>query len=414
MQPSILRRSVPLTFAAIALTLSPAAHASRMVVRLLAQGAQLEGPVTVTVSSDEADPVEVEMNDAGETPDVTAGDGVWSSTGEIAGDTVTVKVAAGGQTWDAGSVTWTDTELARDLELSFTDGDMVASAATALPQPSGGVVPLGDGETPDGGPSVSTVQDGSPPTADGASGPVGGGAPNGSPAAAAGGPPGAPGSSLPPTEPPGQSQSGGDDGSAQLFIIFGLGLLGLVLLGWMWFSANRRGRGGVPLPLAQPGLLGPGTPPLSGGDSIWRSAPADLPALAAGLVARIARERPVLLATADGLTVPPVHGGPVYPADFLEVDPIADLADALEEQLGRPIAVVLVGDAAATAHVGLRGELAESTALVLIGTTESAVEPRAVRCAPDGDVWRLSAGDQQVAVRASAFGFEPAPPGPAA
>jgi hypothetical protein len=64
--------------------------------------------------------------------------------------------------------------------------------------------------------------------------------------------------------------------------------------------------------------------------------------------------------------------------------------------------------------VGLRGELAESTALVLVGTTESTVEPRAVRCAPAGSGWTLTAGDQQVAVQLGAFGFEPARPGPAA
>ncbi|MEC7947902.1 MAG: hypothetical protein VX265_10065 [Myxococcota bacterium] len=414
------------------LGITPPAHAARMVVRLQAAGAGVDGDVTVTLTNADGDTAETTLRDDGESPDVAAGDETWAATTEIAGDTVTVTMTVDGDTYEAGSVTWTGNDAPRDLDLRFDGAAVQARASTA----EGSVAPpttaatLPPGTTPDGGEPISTAPEGSgpvpapidggtpmdgaepdgPPSVDGAPAgvaPSDGGAPptpTGPPIAGAS--PGAPASVAPP--PSTKDTTSG--ASPQLFIGLGVGILALVLIGWLWLSNSRRSEEDIPEPEPEPGLLGPHTPSLSAGPSSWRTAPADLMAVASGLVGRIARHRRVVLATADGISIAPVFGGPVYRSEVLDADSIADLVDALEEQGGPPIAVVLVGDAARSTMVGLRAELSAGVALAMVGTLGDEEDPRAVRCSRQDGHWHLEGPQGSTDVTIGAHGFEPLGP----
>ena len=400
------------------LGITPPAHAARMVIRLRAAGAGVDGNVTVTLTNADGVSIETTLRDDGVSPDVAAGDETWAESTELAGDSATVTMVVDGDTFDAGSVTWTDTESPRDLELTFNGSVVQASASNAegaLPPPTTAAT-LPPGTTPDGAEPISNVPEGT-----GAVGsPVEGGAPAGGPPSAQGG--GAPPPPTgPPVEggspgapngvaPPGAAKDTASSTSPQLFIGLGVGVLALVLIGWLWLSNARRTDDVIPAPEPEPGLLGPRTPSLSGGPSSWQAAPADLVAVASALVGRIARHRRVVLATADGAAIDPVFGGPVYKAGALETDAIADLVEALEEQGGLEIAVVLVGDAARSAMVGLRAELPEGVALAMIGTLGDEEDPRAVRCTPHEGQWRLDGPGGSTLVSIGAFGFEPIGP----
>lgn len=415
------------------LGIAPSAHAARMVIRLQAAGAGVDGDVTVTLTNADGDKTETTLRDDGESPDVAASDETWAATTELAGDTVTVKVTVDGDTFEAGSVTWTETDAPRDLDLNFDGSAVQARASTAegaLPLPTTDAV-LPSGTTPDGREPISKVPEGTGPvpTAVDGGAPMDGAAPDGPPVvdgAAAAGSPARDGTASPtPTGPPIEGGMPGGPATAppppaatdtasstspQLFIGLGVGVLALVLIGWLWLSNARRTDDEIPTPEPEPGLLGPHTPSLSGAPSSWGAAPADVMAVASGLVGRIARHRRVVLATTDGAAIAPVFGGPVYKTDVLEADAIADLVDALEEQGGPPIAVVLVGDAARSTMVGLRAELPEGVALAIVGTLSDEKDARAVRCNRHEGQWRLEGPGGSTSVAIGAYGFEPVGP----
>ncbi len=388
------------------------AQARRMVVRLQSTSGDLDNPVKVRLVGDGGAEAEVALKDDGRSPDVTADDGMWSATVEIGGDTVQVYLLTDGEEIDGGMVTWTDTTAPRDLDLNLSGGTLTAKAASA----EGGLGPPPEGAPPgeEGQPVPGVVQtgealeglppvDGPPvegPTAE--TPPVAGPQANGPPL----GNPGPPNASGPATE------TGGGIGDAQLFIGLGVGILALVGVGWLWFVNRRRGEDELPPPQPEPGLLGPLTPSLSAGSSTWRADPEDFDAFAWALLARVARHRKVVLATTEGIELGPVFGGPVYRSSTLDVAEIADMADALEEKAGAPVAVVLVGDAATETLPGLRAELSASTGLILIGTTRGTVEPRALRCSRSGtgNGWRIEGPDGVTGARSGAFGLEPPPP----
>ncbi len=276
-----------------------------LVVQL--EGDELSGPVVAKVDNGTAI-TEVELNDDGVSPDVVASDGRWGGSTVLQGNTVTVVVTAGDDSFSAGPVSW-DEEGPKDLFLTVQSGIMSARAANVA----------GVGVTPQGPPPEGTT--------------------------------------LPPADAP-------TDSDSTLYIGLGLGLVLLAGLGLLW--TRRRKSPGYDIDtraerVPEPELLGPGTPSVSQGRSVWVVSEQDRSDFLAALVARLARHHRVLVV---GGAPPAVRRGPVHVTPDLKgiQATVGDLLGAP----GLPLVVVLVGEDAEV----------EAPSLVLTGEGEGLVVER--------------------------------------
>ena len=265
------------------------AQQAGLVVQLEGEG--FSGPVTAQLD-DGSSVTEVVLNDDGTSPDVVASDGRWGGSVGFGGDSVSVLVTAGDQQFSAGPVAW-EGEGPKDLFLTVQSGVMEARASNVA---GGG---LGSTATPGqaSGPPVSGAH---------TSGPV--------------------------------STAGSD---TELFVGLGVGLLLLTGLGFLW--TRRRGGAGYDVDtcavrVPEPALLGPGTPSVSDGRSVWVVSEGDGADFLAALVARLARHHRVLVV---GGRPPPVPRGPVYVMEGR--GGLQGTVRALVRGRGLPLVVVFVG-----------------------------------------------------------------------
>lgn len=315
---------------------STAAHAEQhgLVVRLDTGGASFSGPAVVVVTPTGGEATRIEVKDDGVPPDVAAGDGTYSSSAWLDGDAFSVAVELGAKTLQGGTVSWNAVDAARDLQVLVKGDSVVAEAGVSAGGNGGEPTPGGGGS---GGPPV---EGGGPATASGGSGGTAS-----APFNASGGPSaGATGGPQNPGAPPlGNRAVSTSDGT--LYIGFGLGVLVLVGVAWLWLR-NRPAEGstrpGGLTVVPEPGLLGPGTPSLSDGLSLWLVPEADTDALVRPLLATLARHHRVLLAAPSRVVAPAVFGGPVYRATNIRPSHVGDAAESLQRE-GCAVAVLFVG-----------------------------------------------------------------------
>ena len=297
---------------------------------LLRPSASLSGDVTVTLKG-ASDTVSVSMNDAGNPPDVSAGDGIWAGVVEAAPQAgrVTLKTSSG--SIEGGRVEWADDDRARELH-RLADGKLTAEATVHqgrrpwLPRMASAgstgtrcsrrgarrVVSGGEGRFPQRCRAPGTV-----PPKDGASG---------APVAQAGEPVVSPVAVVPGNKP-------------NIWAILP-GVLALLLAGAALFVGLRRRDSAAvpadtapskrPLPtrMSESGLLGAGTPAAMAGVSVWTGPGA----LMRPLLAHLARGRPVVVATGAGASMPAVLGGPVFHVESLAPDDVAAAVQAVLER----------------------------------------------------------------------------------
>lgn len=335
-------------------------------------------PVVVTLTGD-AEPYVVEMKDDGASPDVTAGDAMYSGTTLVQVDTVAVELKLGDQVFSGGSVSWESTQSTCDLNLKV-EGDKLVAVATvpAAPVPTqpvgGATTPL----TPEGVPPSTPLQ-----PVEGATKPDGVLSIN-SPAANT------------PVSPPMAAPS--TDTSGMVSIVAGLAVLlaaGLLYLSWS-------GGGSRMAALPEPGLLGPNTPSLSEGLSRWDASPEDTPLLAKILLATLVRHHRVLLIATPEFQVDPLFGGPVY---RVAARPAAweKAIQGLMDEGGLPLTVLYLGGAQPEA---LKKVLPEGVGGIILGG--DAEKMPVVKCIRDGERWHLQIGEAMMMIGASARGFDEA------
>jgi hypothetical protein len=371
--------------AMISSLLSGTAHAEPkgIVVRVNTDGHPVSGTSAALLTPAGGETQEIPLFDAGEPPDVTAADGVFSGSAWLEGETFAISVRLGDQVHDAGRVSWDPSDSKRDLSITIMGGMVTAEAGVSN-------APAGQG--PGATPPVSDEL-GNPPSA-------GAGQDGPSPV----GPPQA-GSAAP--EPPVNSRS------AMLIQLLGLAL-GLVVIGavarWWWRTGPDPQDGPLGLaPLAEPGLLGPGTPSLSDPVSVWAVSPGDLPALVRPLLATVARHRVVCLLTPATLAPPRVHGGPVYPtADLAEFhDALGELS---QKGLGRAAGFAVVEQLDAKDLENLVADVPPGVALVVLVSHPANDVADTVACRLDGAQWVFGSGDNAVVTSVTAQGLQPVSP----
>jgi hypothetical protein len=313
------------------------------------------GTVVVKLTGENEDR-SVEMRDDGVSPDVTAGDAMYSGTTLVQVDTVKVSVVIGDKTIEGGNVSWETSQSTCDLNLKLEGENLSAEAAVPSPpvpqQPSAGSAPP---TTPTGAPAAAA-----PPTSSSLAPPV------------------------------------ASDNSGAVSMVVGAAVLllaGLLYLGWS-------GSGGSLLPsLPEPGLLGPQTPSLSEGLSRWETAPEDTAALTRILLATMARHHRVLLIAPPDFQPDPVFGGPVYrapsrPGSWKKV------LNGLLEEGGLPLTVLCLGGSVGA----LTKMLPDGVGGIMVGGGDEKLPT--VKCTRDGARWHLQTETGMLLLAASTRGFD--------
>lgn len=384
------------------------ADAKGVVVRVATDGVPVEGTSVALLTPEGGETKEIALNDEGQPPDVDAGDGTLSGSAWLDGEVFSVSVRLGDQLHDAGRVSWSVDDTKRDLNVTIVGGLVTAEASVSKPPPPQ------PGQTPD-----QALDDVPPPGGDGLlpapdpSNPGGDPVPglNGNPPAET---PGAVGAADGPSRPPMALGTGAqpDQGPKGLLLaqLFGLalGLVAIVaVVKWWWQPGDDPSVGPLGLePLGEPGLIGPGTPALSDGISVWVASPAEVAALAGPLLATVARHRVVALWTPATLPSPRVFGGPVYP-----VGDRAELADCLGVLAGRgapPAAGFVVAESLDpdTLHA-LAASAPPGVALVVLAAATVEGSTSSVACRRDGERWVFEHGGATVVARVGVAGLEP-------
>lgn len=272
-----------------------------IMVRLETSSVALGGAATVKLApAGGGDPIELDLVDDGNSPDVSAGDGIYAGATFVDADAFDVTLTVGDKTFAGGEVSWAaDASPARDLVIRLVGDEISVTAA----QPASGAGPM-SGSTPGA-----------------ALGPAPGGA------AAVGAP-------VATTSSSAASMSSKD---AMLWLAVGLGLV--VLAGAGLFASRWVGGGApdAPDPVGEPGLFGDGTPSLSESPAWWV---VEGDGLRDALLQSVASQHRILLVAPTGVAVPRVLGGPAYRADW-DADSAEDAAYAVTEQPGRRLVAVL-------------------------------------------------------------------------
>ncbi len=296
--------SLPLLLGLVGPLSSQEAHAeprgivARVVVGEGASGTPSQVNLVPTGDST-GETVEIELNDAGEAPDVEGEDGIFSGTLWVEGETFDVTLLVDGDARPVGSIEWSVEDEQRDLNITLVGDEVTISADVKQPLPP----------QPDGSASGENFQ---PPPGEGGVE----GAPQ-PPPGEAGAPPPA-GGGQPMALGTGEQPDGSAPQSSGLLQVLGLilGLLAILTVVWWWRQPPEDDEGmelpeGVSL---QPegGFLGEGTPSLSHGVTVFGVSRADGPLLVAPLLGTLARTRSVAASVPATLELPSVLGGPVY------------------------------------------------------------------------------------------------------
>jgi hypothetical protein len=342
-------------------------------VRLESTRASLDGTVKVRLTPEGSDDaIELELRDDGEAPDVTADDNNYAATSLVSSDAFDVVVTVGSEQIPGGQVSWApDQQAARDLVIRLNEDSISMSASVPL---STGVPTGVDRNNPDG--------------------------------AEAG-----PGKVAGERKGRGRNASRADmepsisRKDALLWVAIGLGLVGLAAAGAL-LSRWQANRSRLQLPaLAEPPLLGPHSPSLSQGLSVWTTT--DRAAVLGPLLSTMAQNHRVLVVMLGDSPLPPVFGGPVHRWSTLDVDRVEDALFELSEFAEQPLALLLVLDTVSGDTLDeMAGLLGDGTGgIALVSATVASSLPT-VMLETDGEDVVLSATSGRSRLHAGSRGFE--------
>jgi hypothetical protein len=364
--------------------LAGVAHAEPhgLVIRLQVSGETISDAAFVVLTPKEGDATRVQVKDDGAAPDVAAGDGVWAGAVWLEGDAFEVSLDVDGKQIPGGPASWAATDSARDLAVGWKSGAVTVEAGVSGSGVGNAPLPGGMGDSPPAGAAPTP----------------GGALPGGA-------------SMSPP--PLGNAASLGASGDGTLYIGLGLGVLLLVGVAWLWLRSRPADEAARPSGLtvvAEPGLLGPGTPSLSDGLQLWLVSAEDAAAVVKPLLATLARHHRVLVVAPGEMSVPSVYGGPVFRSSNLRPSRVGDAAESLLATGGN-VAVLLTGTGGDAASIKDYADLLPTgVGAVCVVQSDPGVPALArVTARWDGAVWVVTAPERTLRLVETVNGFEEAP-----
>jgi hypothetical protein len=277
-----------------------------VMVRLETSDADIAGPVEVTLTPTKGgDAVVLELLDDGQPPDVTADDGIYAASTITTADRFSVTVRIGGTEKAQEDVSWeADAAAARDLVIRLVDDEVSFSAS----------MPAAEG-VPGRERTKAERKKGD--------------------------------SSRKATKAARRRAEAGGFSRRDILLwlaiglgVFGLGAAGLLIARWL----SRRGESDL-RPLPEPPFLGPKTPSLSDGLSLWVVHAADRETTIGPLLSSLAAQHRVLVVTEPETLLPPVFGGPVFRSKSTGLEDVEDTLYDLGEVGGAPLTVLLIANA---------------------------------------------------------------------
>lgn len=351
-----------------------AAGGRGVVVRLEMAGEKPEATPVVRLTN-KAGKVDLSLSDRGESPDVEADDGIYSGSTLLSGDDAEVQLTIGDRVIKGEPISWDPTNNQRDVSLHLDGTALTAVTNSGTPaegQAADAAANAGDGTTPG-----STAGSGASSS----------------------------GISIPGASTITALLSGESGGGSRAYLGLAIGVLALA--GLAYYTMRDRDEDGAELlpPLPEPPVLGPGTPSLSDGLSLWVCPPADNAQLTGQLLGALARHHRVLVVCPEEATVPAAFGGPIYRVPTPDPDEVGQAAEDLMNEGGAPLALLVLLDAIA-AHA-LIEELPEGLGGVAIVEESNGVVLPTVVCARSGLNWTFTTAAGTATARAGWSGFEP-------
>lgn len=350
-----------------------AAGGKGVVVRLEMAGEKPAATPVVRLTN-KSGKVDVSLSDRGESPDVEADDGIYSGSTLLSGDEAEVQLTIGDRVVKSEPISWDPTNSQRDVSLHLDGTALTAVTNSGTPaegQADDAAANAGDGTTPGSTDGASTSSGGSIPGLSTITGLL----------------------------------SGASGGGSNAYLGLAIGILALGGLAY-YTMRDREDEGGELLPaLPEPPILGPGTPSISDGLSLWVCPPADNAQLSQQLLGALARHHRVLIVCPEDTTVPSAFGGPIYRAPTPDPEEVGQAAEDLMNEGGAPLALFVQLDALA-AHA-LVEQLPDGLGGVVIVEESNGVVLPTVACARDGAQWTFSTAAGTATARVGWSGFEP-------
>ena len=374
------------------------AESSPMMIRFDSGGTNYAAPLVAKLTTN-GQAVEVTLSDEGDGVDRVKGDGLYAAVSQGGGTKLELELTAGGRSLGKASAAFVDATAQYDLDITLAGG-VLAVKVSAPPDPNGdggsGAPAQGGGTPPEGG---GTPLGGPGPGAGGGAG--GGGSPS------FGGSPGLPSSSKAPPV----SFASGSSSDGVLFIAFGVGLLVLLFVVWLWRRAKSgpQGRTKDVTMVPEPGLFAPAFPSLSDGLSVWVAA-GEAASIVQPLLAHLADRHRVLVVARAGAEVKPMAGGPVFRMVGARPTLVGDVADSLEQEPGPPLCLFLLLETASPDALRDYRDLMPTTlgGIVLLHSDVETALPKLL-VTLDGAGWRLKHGEAEVRVGVGPRGLEALP-----
>jgi len=357
-------------FALTTLLASPArAQAPQgVVVRLEAEGKLLtEAPVIELLPTSGEASVQVSLNDEGQPPDVVAGDGTWAGSGMTDASSLQVRAVISGKSFDGGTVRWEDATGPRDLVISYGWSGIQATTGSAGMQKSQASPTDSRGGKEERRARKTGSTTGAPATPSATNWlawlPLAGGS---------------------------------------LFALIGFGLA---------IRNSRPPLRPMKLPrLAEPPLLGPGTPALHRGLSCWQVTSEDRDPLTEALVRTMARHHRVLLVLPADAPEPTTFGGPVYICRDATPSRVEDHLIDLFDRPGLPVAVLMVHDSPTPEELKAYREILDpDVGGIVLSTQPDPSTPPDITVARANDRFVLQTATTRVTVHIDHQGLVPTP-----
>jgi hypothetical protein len=181
----------------------------------------------------------------------------------------------------------------------------------------------------------------------------------------------------------------------------------LAVIGYLWMRGRSTGLPAGMTLVPEPGILGPGTPSISEGLSLWVVTPNDAADLARLLLATLARHHRVLVSAPPRSHLPAVQGGPVYRVSAPTRRQWTEAVDTLYDLNPGGLAILVLGEKLDARQLQEQVEgLPEGVGGVVVLMDVLTATLPTVQASRHDKEWVFRWGEQEVRAREGTSGLE--------